>query len=144
LIPFEVVIPEAERDGELLAKLKNELPGILRLLVEGCLAWQRDGLGMPSAVREAIKDYREEMDVLGRFIEECCILEPIATVKSSDLYEGYKKWCEENREYGLSQKVFSMRLQDRGFEKKHYETGWWGRGIRLDVRPTHLTPDGSD
>src|SRR5205823_5527169 len=119
LIPFMVRIPEAEQDKRLLEKLRAELPGILRWAVDGCLAWQRDGLGTATAVREATEGYRQEMDVLGRFIEECCVVEPRATVKSSSLYEAYKKWCDETRENALAQRTFSQRLVERGFEKKH-------------------------
>ena len=39
LIPFNLTIPEAERDKDLPAKLKEELPGILRWAVIGCLNW---------------------------------------------------------------------------------------------------------
>ena len=44
-IPFEVVIPDAEQDKTLLDRLRMEFPGILNWLIQGCLAWQRDGLG---------------------------------------------------------------------------------------------------
>ncbi len=40
-VPFDVTIPKGERDPALLAKLRDELPGILRWAVEGCLLWQR-------------------------------------------------------------------------------------------------------
>ena len=131
LIPFMVSIPEAEQDKQLLAKLRDELPGILRWAIEGCLTWQQQGLGAPSAVQVATEGYREEMDVLGRFIEECCIVQPTATAKSSDLYAAYTKWCERNGEYPVTHKAFSMRLGERGFGKKHQNTGWWWHGIGL-------------
>lgn len=44
LLPLTVTIPEAERDKRLAEKLRTELPGILRWAVEGCLAWQLEGL----------------------------------------------------------------------------------------------------
>ena len=34
----------------------------------GCLAWQREGLRPPAAVTVATKSYRDEMDLVGRFI----------------------------------------------------------------------------
>jgi putative DNA primase/helicase len=40
-ITFGVTIPLQERDGDLKAKLVDELPGILRWAVEGCLEWQK-------------------------------------------------------------------------------------------------------
>ncbi|PYR33175.1 MAG: hypothetical protein DMF90_21760, partial [Acidobacteria bacterium] len=139
LVPFNVRIPDAEQDKQLLAKLRDELPGILRWAIEGCLAWQREGLGAPQAVKAATEDYRQEMDVLGRFIEESCLVDSSATVKSSALYEAYKKWCEANREFAVTQKAFSLRLVERGFTKTHHETGWWWYGIGLLTGQANLT-----
>ena len=72
LIPFEVQIPEAERDPNLPEKLHAELPGILRWAVEGAIAWQRDGLRVPEKVKAATSEYRTEMDRLADFIDEKC------------------------------------------------------------------------
>src|SRR5262249_54371075 len=72
LVPFTVTIPEAERDKDLPAKLRRELSGILAWAVQGCLDWQRAGLGMPEAVKAATAEYRAEMDVLDQFLAERC------------------------------------------------------------------------
>jgi len=40
------------------------------LAVAGCLAWQREGLGEPEAVRDATEAYRVENDSLGAFLVE--------------------------------------------------------------------------
>ena len=53
LIPFTVTIPEQERDEKLSESLKAEWPGILQWMIDGCLAWQRDGLAPPDIVRSA-------------------------------------------------------------------------------------------
>jgi len=44
LIPFNVTIPPEEQDKNLTEKLEAELPGILAWAVEGCLAWQKEGM----------------------------------------------------------------------------------------------------
>ena len=44
LIPFTVTIPPDERDPDLPDKLRAEWPAILRWAIDGCLAWQREGL----------------------------------------------------------------------------------------------------
>jgi len=76
LIPFAVTIPEEQQDRNLTQKLRDELPGILAWAVQGCLAWQREGLQTPDAVRMATDAYREESDVIGPFITERCALPP--------------------------------------------------------------------
>ncbi|GAF75138.1 unnamed protein product, partial [marine sediment metagenome] len=74
LIPYDVTIPDEDQDKHLSDRLAAEREGILAWLVRGCLEWQRDGLGMPDAVRKATASYRSEMDVLGEFIADCCVI----------------------------------------------------------------------
>ena len=123
LIPFDVVIPTENRDHDLPEKLKAELPGILAWAVRGCLEWQKDGLAAPEAVTAATKSYKDDMDVLGEFIDEHCIVEDGAQAEFKILYEKYKDWTEAAGERKLSQKQFGQQLQERGFEsQKHSRT----------------------
>jgi putative DNA primase/helicase len=111
LVPFLVTIPEAEKDPGLVKRLNAELPGILKWAVDGCLAWQEKGLGIPSAVNQATGKYRAEMDVLGRFLGDCCHLEPRARVTKAALYEAYERWGGD-----LTKRKFGDALRERGFE----------------------------
>ena len=65
-IPFTVTIPQNKRDPRLGEKLRAELPGILAWAIEGCLAWQREGLNPPLLVREATADYLAAEDAIGQ------------------------------------------------------------------------------
>ncbi len=85
LIPFDVVIPVHQRDPLLLSKLVAEGAGVLAWLVEGCLAWQRQGLGEPPAVADATNMYRAEEDNLGAFIEDRCVLDQSVSPEQSSL-----------------------------------------------------------
>lgn len=114
LIPFTVTIPEVEQDRGLLDKLRTELPGILAWAVQGCLAWQQEGLQAPPEVLAATAEYREESDVVGCFLEERCILGTDLMVPARDLYAAYAKWCEESGEKARSQTTFGNRLSERG------------------------------
>jgi len=116
LVPFTVTIPLEQQDRELPGKLHAELPGILTWAVQGCLAWQEQGLDAPQDVVTATKDYREEMDLLAAFLEECCVQTSEATVPAGRLYERYKKWCDDNGESPLNQQTFGMRLSERDFK----------------------------
>jgi len=116
LVPFTVTIPEEEQDPHLADKLKQELPGILNWALEGCLAWQRDGLRPPTQVLEATKSYREEMDILGEFLAVCCKESVGARISSTLLYQEYLSWCERENEHPISRKTFMMRLRERGFD----------------------------
>jgi putative DNA primase/helicase len=113
LVPFDVVIPEAERDPTLTETLKAEAPGILRWAVAGCLAWQQQGLGAPAAVVAATQQYREEEDPLADFLSERCVLDPYAVVGSTPLYTAYTAWVKESGErYTLSRTAFGRKLTD--------------------------------
>ncbi|MFN3763256.1 MAG: phage/plasmid primase, P4 family, partial [Anaerolineae bacterium] len=135
LIPFTVTIPEAEQDKHLVEKLKRELPGILAWAVRGCLEWQTSGLGVPEEVRSATEAYRAEMDVIGAFIADRCILSAGARVKAGDLYEAYRKWCEENKEEPLNKIAFGLRLAERGLvsERDMHARYWRGIGLLTDT-----------
>ncbi len=133
LIPFNVTIPPEEQDKGLVEKLKAELPGILAWAVRGCLEWQRDGLGVPEAVKQATEGYRAEMDTLAAFLDECCILTPDAKASATPLYAAYKQWCAGNGEAPLTQQKFGMCLTERGFQRRRSGPGggyqWHGVGI---------------
>ena len=116
LIPFERVIPEAERDPKLGQKLRAEMPGILAWAVQGCLAWQHERLGVSAKVQAATSDYREESDRLGPFVVECCAVEPNAVVPRAALYRAYASWSEAQGERRpMSERDISELLHGRGF-----------------------------
>jgi putative DNA primase/helicase len=98
LIPFTVSIPPEEQDRTLCDKLLTELPGILNWALQGCVLWQREGLGLPLKVKTAIATYRAEMDTLADFLAECCTMEKHAMATARELYTRYTFWCEENGE----------------------------------------------
>ena len=114
-------------------RLRGELPGILAWAVDGCLAWQHDGLGTAEAVTAATTDYRADMDTLGAFLEECCELPPGRPGNAADLYSCFTPWAERNgvRER-LSTQAFGRRLTDRGFTKHRTPSArlWLGLELR--------------
>lgn len=131
LIPFKVTIPEGERDPRLKQKLAAEASGILNWALAGCAEWQRDGLQPPPAVLAATQEYRDEMDVLAAFLEDRCLETTGAEVKSGEIYHAYKVWCEANGEYAITNKAFSIRLMERGFEKRKKASGMHFIGLGL-------------
>jgi putative DNA primase/helicase len=138
LLPFDVAFhtPETgkipQQDPTLPARLREEATGILAWAVRGCLAWQREGLKTPQAVRDATEGYRAEMDVLAAFFQECCVFDKRAEAGASDLYKAYVRWCEAAGERGESQTYFGTRLRERGLTNR--ETGgrkvWCGIGLK--------------
>ena len=134
-IPFVVQIPKDARDKELETKLRAELPGILAWTVRGALAWQRDNsLGEPAAVLDATQGYRDEMDTLAQFLEECCVTGPVdvAKVKASMLASAYQGWCKRTGNMQIANLAFIKMLEDRGYTRERGTANqyyWHGLGL---------------
>jgi putative DNA primase/helicase len=131
LVPFAVSIPKEEQDKSLAKKLRAEMSGILQWAVEGCKEWRNQGLKAPKQVKAAVDGYREEMDILGHWIEECCVLNERIKAESNHLYQSYKSWCQLNGHYFQSQTRFGRALGERGLQKEKQGTiSWTGIGLK--------------
>lgn len=131
LVPFTVTIPPADRDPDLLHKLRLEQNGILRWAVEGCRMWQTEGLNPPARVIEAVEDYRAEMDAIGQFLTELTDADPGACVKAGDIYQAYRGWAEAGGEFQMNIRRFGTAIRERGYSKFRTEHGVHYRGLRL-------------
>lgn len=131
LIPFTTMIPEEEQDRQLESKLQKELPGILNWAIKGCLAWQENGLKPPIEVTTAVQVYREDMDILGQWLRECCVEDVNATVAAASFYEIYKSWAMANFGFSMSLTSFGTAITDRGIKKSRNNHGRIYLGIRL-------------
>jgi putative DNA primase/helicase len=150
LIPFTQRFEGEYQDPKLPEKLRDELSGILAWIVEGCLDWQEHGLGEPESVTAATAQYRTEMDTLAAFLEDRCVERPNAVAPSTPLYKQYQMWCDDAGEKPETQKMFGMRLSERGFVNAKLTSGphkdrkgWLGIGIKADD-PGPKDPDNSD
>ncbi len=131
LVPWDVVIPAAERDPELPARIAGELDHVLAWLVAGYAAWKADGLDEPAAVTEATSEYRGESDALARFLDERCL--PLGQVRSSLLFAEFCKWCAGEGEEPGSNKALSQALENKGFSKEHTRNGAVWMGLSLNA-----------
>jgi putative DNA primase/helicase len=116
LLPFTVTIPphEVEKDFR-ERRLIHELSGILNWALEGLKAYLREGLNPPSAVQAATDDYQRDMDVIGQWIEDRCVLDPQATVPTGIVYDDYVRWAQTQIGWTLNNLKFRRNLTDRGF-----------------------------
>lgn len=130
LIPFAVTIPDDEQDTELKDKLLAELPGILNWAILGCVEWQADGLGEPEEIRTATASYRDEMDTIGAFVAESCILGSTYEATAADLFKAYRAWCERTGEHATNQRRFGMQLTERGIDSRR---GTGGKIMRVGI-----------
>jgi putative DNA primase/helicase len=120
LVPFQMAFVddpkeknERQRDPHLPEKLKAESAEILKWLVDGCLEYQEQGLNPPDCVMDATKEYRQDEDTIGQFIDERCEIRENAEIKASELYAAYKEWCEKGKYYTFNQKRFGSEIKSR-------------------------------
>jgi putative DNA primase/helicase len=132
LWPFTVTIPQEESDpGYREKRLLPELPGILNWALDGLRAYWREGLNPPRDVTEATKEYREEMDLIGMWIDERCQLDPEAEEITTILHADYADWAR--REVGFAKTTigFGRELTERGFKRAKVKGKRGIRGLRL-------------
>jgi putative DNA primase/helicase len=150
LVPFDFVAIGDTLDYDLPRKLWEEREGVLSWMVEGCHQWMeggggRTGLGIPPVLLEETQEYREDEDIIGRFVKSRCITDlndPLKRTKSqiivgaTELYQKFIAWAEEDGErYAakMTQTSFGRAMRERGYNsefdrhrRKIYE------GIQID------------
>jgi putative DNA primase/helicase len=141
LVPFDVVIPEAERDTRLGDRLLLEQSGVLTWLVDGYTAWTVDGLAVPDHVRDATSAYRAESDHLGQWIGDCCLTGPHYWAPARDLYQSWTTWARAEGLDPGTQNAFGRALADRGYDRAKSGTVRW-TGLAL-AAPDTDDPEGS-
>ncbi len=139
LVPFDVSFKGRE-DLDLADKLEAELSGILNWAIQGCLDWQQNGLQPPAKVQAATQAYRDEMDVFGPFIAECCVVHWSAEVWANDLYKAYVAWCASNTKKAENSNKFGRYLT----AKDYRGDGTSGRVKRLGIGLRDIHPEHSE
>jgi putative DNA primase/helicase len=144
-VPFEHPVPRERRDSQVKVDLQNPDyggPAILAWAVKGCLSWQAKGsLDVPDSVRAATQAYRDDMDPLGPWLEDRCVIGPGCWTASASLRRDYEDWATENGEaHTVGRKRFTEGLKAHGaIPKAGYaagknERGWQGIGLRAAAR----------
>ncbi|WP_176740113.1 phage/plasmid primase, P4 family [Streptomyces sp. Ncost-T10-10d] len=115
LIPFERIVAD-DRKAENLADVlvTEEGPGILHWLVTGArhyLNGPRDLTG-PTQVRTATSAYVETEDHTGRFLGECCTVDPALRAEQTQLYSSYRNWCRIQGANPISSRAFAARVRE--------------------------------
>ncbi len=133
LVPFLRIFTEP--DKSLKDRFRDEGADILAWMLEGCLAWQRDGLGpVPVAVVEATAEYKSDMDIIGTWVRDRCNEGEMQSSMASILYASYRDWAEKNGyKHPLTMQSFGRRLSDRGCKRTHTVNGslWKGLSVRI-------------
>ena len=131
IIPFNAKIPKEKVDKQLTDKLLKELDGIFVWALRGLAMYHKYGLKMPSAVEQAVEEYKKEMDVVSKFLDECTEKAYAKSVKASDLYAVFADWCKKYGEWQMSNTKFGKEISQR-YERVKKRDGWYYVGMELN------------
>jgi putative DNA primase/helicase len=144
IVPFTRT--PANPDPMLETKLRDERPGILRWMIEGCLDWRENGLMRPNAVVDATEGYFSDQDLFGQWLDDECDVEVGNRWKnetSAGLFKSWQQYAIRAGDKAGSQKAFAEAMQKRGFEKHRGAKG--ARqflGVRLKQLEDNRSGDG--
>lgn len=97
LIPFKRHFEEHEQDKGLKAFFSTDvcLSAIFNWCYEGYMRFRSEGLEDPAAVSQATKEYQEESDRIGQFVDAWLEEGEAFEVRTSAAYKLYGEWCDK-------------------------------------------------
>jgi putative DNA primase/helicase len=133
LLPFDFKIPEERKDLDFKEKLLDaDAPYIMAWLIDGCRKWYAGGYGSYQTTSAATKDYKQNEDTIGAFIDDCCTVDPGFSVQAGQLRTAYEKWAKDTGEYIFSGRAWRGALEERGFTRSHGRTGKRWAGLKVN------------
>jgi putative DNA primase/helicase len=141
ILTFNRQFTEAEQDRTRIARLREELPGILVWAVQGLQRLKARGtFVIPSSSNVALAQYRIDSDPVQQFAED--FLQRTANqsdwVTASSLYAAFKDWASDSGYRTMNSTTFKARLTALGYIYKKLNTGrYWqvsysGGDMRVD------------
>ncbi len=122
LIPFtqQFTDDNGRKDPHLPDKLrtKEEIEGFVYWVAVGAKRWFDRQVSEPEAVRTAVADYKQSMDDLKQFIDECCDVGECVMEPAKNLFTAYKTWASgDGNDFPFGKKRFYAELEERGFDR---------------------------
>ena len=106
IIRFKHTVPQEKRDPDLIEKFRSEADGIFMFALEGLKRLLTQGFKFSETEANALElqHYREESDSVLSFVRDYCELGEGYSTGSTELYNAYKRYCEES-----GMKPYSLR-----------------------------------
>jgi putative DNA primase/helicase len=127
-------VDEEDMDRDLPQKLRAELPGIAQRVLAGWRDFRDNGLNVPEQCREAAREWRSEVDVIGKFLDEFCDVDKAndqMRTKSSLLFIRWSSFAHDLNEPAGNNKQLTQALKRRGFTFKTTKHGVFAIGLEL-------------
>lgn len=149
LIPFDVQVPEAERDPALADRIvAEESAGVLAWMVAGLAEYLEHGLRPPAKVRAATASYRMESDTVAMCMEESGItVDPALDIPAGELMQAHNLWFDSAGLGGTAkdhyQRLTAHLIQLGARKGKSRSKGghyWKGVGLVDEDEPRQRVP----
>lgn len=119
------------RDIHLKEKLQEteELAAVLAWCVDGCLKWQKEGLGTPPRrFLQQMGAFYADSDALQQFIDDECFIGKSARAKVKDFCERFTEWSGER----IKKRSVIEMMRRKGYEVTRHNDGrfWVGLGLK--------------
>ena len=116
IVPFERHFEPWEQDKGLKAEFRKPevQSAVLNWLLEGYALLQKEGLQPPKLVLEATATYYHESDKVTQFADDRLIEDGTAEVRTSQVFDEYRRWCDENGCYSENSRNFNQELRKFG------------------------------
>jgi putative DNA primase/helicase len=117
LLPRLLILPfhncyEGREDRDLESKLAPETAGIFNWAVWGLQQLRRNGrFTQPKASLEIIEDFKRLTSPIAAFVDDCCTIDPQATVAKDVLWQSWTAWCSNNGNHPSTREQFGSRLK---------------------------------
>jgi len=121
-----------KRDDLLRDTLRLELEGILQWLINGAIEWYKTGLSTPQVILDLNRSYKDELDDIGGFLDQCIEPDPDSKMSKKDIFTLYKFWCDAIEEIPISKKAFGKRLEENGYQHKKSNGIEFRTGLRIN------------
>jgi putative DNA primase/helicase len=125
LCPFDVQIPDDERDEKLGDRLfEEERSGILNWMIKGLLDYLEGGLQEPEQVLQATEEYRKDSDPIGDFLATACVIDGgTEFLPARDLGDACYLYLLDNTSHPWQPGRLSRKLKERSGKYTHPKTG---------------------
>lgn len=142
VVSFDRHFEESEQDKTLKDKLstKEALSGILNWMIEGWIAFCREGLEVPEAIKKSTTDYEASSDKLQNFINECLAEAEGKNISVKETYARYEKWCSENGYHVENKQNFISDCKAKGIYKERGMVD--GSQVRNIIKDYEFAEDG--
>ncbi len=126
ILPFEHIVPKEKRNPNLARELiASELSGILNWAIGGYRRLQENrGFTVPQASKEALDEYKEQIDPILVFINENLSRADTGGTLLKKINRVYRSWAEENGYKPVSSGLLRKGIEKEiGIKAKHRKDG---------------------